>query len=54
MFGQKNFTAEQWGDLVRNAAPPQFIYPRVAIWHGSTDGVVIPANADESVCSGPT
>ncbi|SCL16547.1 feruloyl esterase [Micromonospora nigra] len=37
-----------WGDLVRNAYPgytgPR---PRVAIWHGTSDYVVVPANATE-------
>jgi len=41
-------TPAQWGDLVRNAFPgyagPR---PRVAIWHGTSDTTVVPANATE-------
>ena len=42
-------TPAQWGDLVRAAYPgysgPR---PRVAIWHGTADTTVVPANATES------
>jgi poly(hydroxyalkanoate) depolymerase family esterase len=41
-------TPAQWGDLVRAAysgyAGP---WPRVSIWHGTSDTVVVPANATE-------
>ena len=41
-------TPAQWGDLVRAAYPgysgPR---PRVAIWHGTADSTVVPANATE-------
>ncbi|MEV4348254.1 PHB depolymerase family esterase [Actinoplanes sp. NPDC049596] len=41
-------TPAQWGDLVRAAYPgysgPR---PRVAIWHGTSDTTVVPANATE-------
>ncbi len=40
-------TPAQWGDLVRTShAGP---YPRVQIWHGSTDSTVVPANETELV-----
>ncbi|HTJ47371.1 MAG TPA: PHB depolymerase family esterase [Kofleriaceae bacterium] len=43
-------TPQQWGDLVRNAdkgyAGP---WPRVQIWHGSSDGTVAPQNQTELV-----
>ncbi len=38
-------TPQQWGDLVR--AQGSGPYPRVAIWHGSSDTTVIPRNATE-------
>lgn len=40
-------TPAQWGDLVRasHAGP----YPRLQIWHGSTDATVVPANETELV-----
>jgi len=41
-------TPAQWGDLVR-AANPGYAgpWPRVAIWHGTGDTTVVPANATE-------
>ncbi|MBL0216601.1 MAG: PHB depolymerase family esterase [Myxococcales bacterium] len=40
-------TPAQWGDLVRGShAGP---YPRVQIWHGSTDTTVVPANEAELI-----
>ena len=40
-------TPSQWGDLVRGShAGP---YPRLQIWHGSTDTTVVPANETELV-----
>jgi len=41
-------TPAQWGDLVR-AADPGFTgpRPRVAIWYGTSDTTVVPANATE-------
>lgn len=40
-------TPAQWGDLVRSShAGP---YPRLQIWHGSTDSTVVPANETELV-----
>lgn len=41
-------TPRQWGDLVRGAYPGYSgPYPRVAIWHGTSDGTVVPKNATE-------
>ncbi len=40
-----NKTPAQWGDLVRAQHPGP--YPRVAIWHGTSDTTVVPANATE-------
>ncbi|MGN9808810.1 extracellular catalytic domain type 1 short-chain-length polyhydroxyalkanoate depolymerase [Micromonospora sp. BQ11] len=41
-------TPAAWGDLVRNAHPGYTgPYPRVSIWHGTSDYVVVPANATE-------
>jgi poly(3-hydroxybutyrate) depolymerase len=42
-------TPQQWGDLVRSASGGwSGPWPRVAIWHGSGDSTVHPANATES------
>ncbi len=42
---------EEWGDLVRAAAPAGFTgpWPRVSIWQGDADGTVDPPNARELV-----
>jgi poly(hydroxyalkanoate) depolymerase family esterase len=41
-------TAAQWGDLVRGAhLPPPRPYPRVQIWAGSSDTMVVPMNLTE-------
>jgi poly(hydroxyalkanoate) depolymerase family esterase len=41
-------TPEQWASLVRDAAPaPARGYPRLSLWHGTTDGIVSPVNQRE-------
>ncbi|QGN47552.1 alpha/beta hydrolase family esterase [Micromonospora sp. WMMD558] len=41
-------TPAAWGDLVRAAYPGYSgPYPRVSIWHGTSDYTVVPANATE-------
>ncbi|PZF85220.1 extracellular catalytic domain type 1 short-chain-length polyhydroxyalkanoate depolymerase, partial [Micromonospora deserti] len=41
-------TPAAWGDLVRSAYPGYTgNRPRVSIWHGTSDGTVVPANATE-------
>lgn len=49
-YSGKDQTPAQWGDLARNAYPgyagPR---PRVSIWHGSSDPIVKPSNATESM-----
>ena len=42
-------TAQQWGDLVRGAHAYTGTRPRVQIWHGSSDSIVVPANQTELV-----
>lgn len=43
-------TPQQWGELVRTAAPTfKGPYPRVSIWHGTSDSVVNNANQGELV-----
>ncbi|MFI1395820.1 PHB depolymerase family esterase [Streptomyces sp. NPDC020681] len=42
-------TPQQWGDLVRSRSGGWTgPWPRVAVWHGSGDATVTPANATES------
>ncbi|WP_437181902.1 extracellular catalytic domain type 1 short-chain-length polyhydroxyalkanoate depolymerase [Rhodoplanes serenus] len=40
-------SAQEWGDLVRAAAPRGLRWPRISVWHGTADRTVIPANARE-------
>lgn len=40
-------SAQEWGDLVRAAAPRSPRWPRISVWHGTADRTVIPANARE-------
>ncbi|MGW0120329.1 extracellular catalytic domain type 1 short-chain-length polyhydroxyalkanoate depolymerase [Streptomyces sp. NPDC003327] len=48
MYSPPNRTPAQWGDLVRAAAPAGTTsWPRVAIWQGTADTTVVPANATE-------
>ncbi|MET7730219.1 PHB depolymerase family esterase [Streptomyces sp. NPDC005402] len=48
MYSPPDRTPAQWGDLVRSAAPAGTVsWPRVAIWQGSADTTVRPANATE-------
>ena len=49
MFQGKRRSAESWGGLVRAASPHNGPWPRVSIWHGSSDSTVRPVNADELV-----
>jgi poly(hydroxyalkanoate) depolymerase family esterase len=49
MYTTVSKTPAQWGSLVRNAySGYSGPYPRVAIWHGTSDSVVVPANANAS------
>lgn len=48
MYSPPDKTPAQWGDLVRSAAPAGTTsWPRVAIWQGTADTTVRPANATE-------
>lgn len=48
MFSPPNKTPAQWGDLVRASAPGGTTsWPRLAIWQGTADTTVAPANATE-------
>ncbi len=49
MFRCPSRSAEDWGDLVRQAAPHNGPWPRISVWHGSADKTVIPKNAREII-----
>jgi poly(hydroxyalkanoate) depolymerase family esterase len=44
-------TAEEWGDLVRAEAPEGFSgpWPRFQLFHGTTDGILLPSMIDAQV-----
>lgn len=43
-------SAREWGDLVRTARPGYSgSYPKISIWHGAADPVVLPSNQVELV-----
>ena len=46
MFTDQQHTPRSLGDRVRSASPATDGWPRIAIWHGMTDQVVRPGNAD--------
>jgi poly(hydroxyalkanoate) depolymerase family esterase len=48
--GLKTRSRKEWGDLVRSGYPGYVgTRPRVAIWHGSEDTLLVAANLDEQV-----
>ncbi|MGW2520653.1 extracellular catalytic domain type 1 short-chain-length polyhydroxyalkanoate depolymerase [Streptomyces sp. NPDC001617] len=47
-YTNQNLTPKQWGDKVRSSYPGYTgPWPRVAVWQGSSDTTVIPANGTE-------
>ncbi|MBM6579530.1 PHB depolymerase family esterase [Microvirga sp. BT689] len=49
MFQGQTRSAQEWGDLVRNASSHQGPWPKVSVWHGSADATVKPMNAGEII-----
>jgi len=49
MFHVRARSAHEWGDLVRGASRHSGPWPRVSVWHGGSDPVVKPENADQIV-----
>lgn len=46
----KNRSPLAWGDLVRDANPGYAgTWPRLSVWHGTTDSIVAPANQTELI-----
>lgn len=37
----------EWASLVRDASPHAGPWPRLSLWHGTNDGIVVPANQRE-------
>lgn len=49
MFQGQTRSAQEWGDLVRNASSHRGPWPKVSVWHGSADTTVKPMNAGEII-----
>jgi poly(hydroxyalkanoate) depolymerase family esterase len=49
MFQVRARSAREWGDLVRAASRHKGPWPRISVWHGGSDTVVKPMNADQIV-----
>jgi poly(hydroxyalkanoate) depolymerase family esterase len=45
----RNRTPQEWGNLVRGATSHAGPWPKVSIWHGTSDTTVNPNNANESM-----
>ena len=42
-------SAEEWGDLVRNASSHRGPWPKISLWHGSSDAIVNPRNMEDAL-----
>jgi poly(hydroxyalkanoate) depolymerase family esterase len=49
MFQGHVRSAREWGDLVRAASPHRGRWPRVSVWHGTSDRTVTAVNATEII-----
>ena len=49
MGGRRHHSAQEWGNLVRQASPHRGPWPRIQIWQGDADSTVRPGNAAELV-----
>lgn len=42
-------SGQAWGDLVRNASSYRGPWPRISLWHGSSDAIVNPRNMEDAL-----
>lgn len=49
MHNVRSRPAREWGDLVRAASPHKGAWPKISVWHGTSDTTVAPTNATEIV-----
>ena len=45
----KDQSAREWGDLLRSASPHKGPWPKLSIWHGTSDAIVNPKNMDDAL-----
>ncbi len=46
MARSRDHSPQQWGDLIRSASTHRGPWPKVSIWHGSSDAIVNPGNME--------
>lgn len=49
MAGGRDHPAATWGDLVRSASSHRGPWPKVSVWHGTSDTIVSPKNMEHSL-----
>jgi feruloyl esterase len=42
-------SAQEWGDLVRNASSHRGLWPKISLWHGTSDAIVDPRNLEDAL-----
>jgi hypothetical protein len=49
MAGGGDRSTREWGDLIRSASPYRGPWPKISLWHGSSDAIVNPRNMEASL-----
>ena len=49
MAGGRDRSAEEWGDLIRFASPHRGPWPKISLWHGTSDAIVDPRNMEATL-----
>ena len=49
MAGGRDRSAQEWGDLIRSASPHRGPWPKISLWHGSSDAIVNPRNIEAAL-----
>ena len=45
----RHHSAQEWGDLIRSASAHRGPWPKLSIWHGSSDTIVNPSNMEDAL-----
>lgn len=45
----REHSPQEWGDLVRSASPHRGPWPKISLWHGSSDAIVNPRNMEAAL-----
>lgn len=49
MAGGRDRSAQEWGGMIRSASPHRGPWPKVSLWHGSSDAIVNPRNMEAAL-----